>query len=216
MRKIIDLSHSISNEMPVNPGSYKPSISWRSTINKNGRSSSIFCMSTHTGTHVDAPRHFFEDGISVDEIPLYLLSGKALFMDLSHQKSDIITLDTIEKSNLTIHSGEILIINTGTYQSYGTESFFTDYPILDIRVTKWLINKGIKALGIDTFSIDRINKDCKTMLNHSLLLSHNIPIIEGLTNLGSIYVDCFDFYAFPLKLSKRDGAPCRAIAIVEE
>lgn len=200
------------------PGSYQPTVVWRSSIAVKGRCSSVLSLASHTGTHVDAPRHFFEDGLSIDKIPLDRLVGKATLIDVSDclLADRVIPLEALQHSVSLPSKDSIAIIRTGAGKYYGTTGFYTSFPVLAETATRWLINRGIKGFGIDTIAVDSLELNGRLMVNHRLLLSHNIPIVECLANLDLLEKRDFEFFALPLRVCGVDGASCRAIAILEE
>lgn len=212
-REIIDLSWALEPSMMVYPGLSRPVIEWLDIYDQNGHWTSKITLPSHVGTHVDAPKHFTPHGTCVDEIALEKLVGEALLVDLAKQDFSKISSAQLEPFKDKLRNGDILILNTGTYKKYGTKDFVAKYPYLTPDAAKWLVAKGISALGVDMIGIDP--PDSKNGPAHRIILQAEIPIVEGLTNLDRIPSDRFLFVALPLKIKGAEGAPCRAVAIVE-
>jgi kynurenine formamidase len=211
-RRIIDLTYDFEKEMMVYPGLPKPVIEKATTIEKEGVNTSKLTFISHTGTHIDAPRHFVKNGKTIDKVSLDRLVGEAVFINLStKKKSSLITLPDLTPFEDLIHKGDILLLNTGIYKSYGKPEFNLEFPTISLEAAQWIIEKGISTFATDATSVDPAD-DKEKMLHHTLL-GEGIPIIEALANLGQIKKERFLFIALPLKIKDGDGAPCRAIAI---
>ena len=214
-KRIIDLTYNIEEEMMVYPGLPKPVIEKIATIEKDGCNTSRLTFSSHIGTHIDAPRHFFKSGESIDKVSLHRLAGEAVLIDLSGKnEGSLITVSDLVPFEGLIHKGDILLLNTGIYKSYGKPEFNPKFPTLNLEAARWIIRKGIVAFATDALSVDPIGD--KEMMIHHTLLGEGLPIIENLANLVQIRKDRFLFIALPLKIKDGDAAPCRAIAVEEE
>jgi len=213
-KRIIDLTYDFEEKMMVYPGNSKPTIEKVATVEKEGFNISRITFISHTGTHIDAPRHFIKNGETIDKIPLEKLAGEAVLVDLStKKKGSLITLTDFKPFENLIHKGDILLLNTGIYKSYGKPEFNLEFPTIDPDVARWIVNKEISALATDATSVDPVGEEEGVI--HHILLGAGIPIVENLANLGQIKKQRFFFIALPLKIKDGDGAPCRAIAIEE-
>ena len=165
--------------------------------------------SLHTGTHMDAFFHFYHDGATIDQIPLEQCIGPALLLDLStKQAKEEISADDLAPHREAISHTPKLILNTGWAQNWGKTRYFTDYPSLTEDAARFLVDRGIELIGIDTPSVDYSPNDA-----HFVLLGNDVLIVENLTNLDQIGQSLFEFAALPLRITGRDGSPVRAIAI---
>jgi arylformamidase len=212
--KIIDLSYTLRTDMLVYPGNERPVFQWLARVNSEGYNLTRLTMITHTGTHVDAPKHFLDDVACIDEVPLEKLFGKACIFKYNKELSgQVITLEEIESSGFKIKEGDIFVLETGIEKYAETKKYNEIFPVPSKEVVDWLVSKRIRAYMTDATAVDPFGS--KDSQNHHLLLGAGIPIVENLKDLHNI-PEGKDFWisALPLKLKGRDGAPCRAIAIL--
>ncbi len=211
--KPIDLTLTISESIPSFPGSPKPQfISW-SNLKEDGYNLELLFLSTHTGTHLDAPFHFVKNGMKIHQIPLNRLLGKAVLIKLEKTKNTKISKTDItlfEKKNGKIPNSSSVFFYTGWQKNLKKDNYFTENPGLDISAAKYLVSKNINLVGIDSPSID-LRKD-ESFNVHHILLKNDILIVENLTNLNKILTKEFNFTILPLKLRDATGSPVRAIA----
>ena len=211
--KPIDLSLTISKSIPSFPGSPTPQfIDW-SDIENDGYNLELLFLSTHTGTHLDAPYHFVKDGLKIDQIPLERLVGKAILIKLEKSKNTPITKSDIlsfEKENGKIPNHTSIFFYTTWQKNLKNNNYFTENPGLDSPSAKYLASKKINLVGIDSPSID-LGRD-ESFKVHNILSKNNILIVENLTNLNKIKSTQFNFTILPLKLKDATGSPVRAIA----
>ena len=210
-KKIIDLTREIRADMMTFPGLSRPVIEWLATVEQEGHYLSKITFVSHTGTHIDAPKHFLKFGKPINEVSLERLIGDAIIINVEKEPDSIITLADFKGIVDKIKDGDIVIVNTGIYRKYGTSDFTNHFPTIDREVIQKLIEKKIKAYGTDALSIDPMNSDEP---NHRALFENDIPLIENLTNLEKITKTRFTFMALPLKVKDGDGAPCRAVALL--
>ncbi len=212
--KPIDLTLTISESIPSFPGSPKPQfISW-SNLKDDGYNLELLFLSSHTGTHLDAPYHFIKNGLKINQIPIDRLIGKATIIKLQKNKNIAITkLDIIlfEKKNGKISNHSSVFFFTGWQKNLKKDNYFTENPGLAISAAKYLVSKKINLVGIDSPSIDS-GKD-ESFSVHHILLKNNILIVENLVNLNKIPSKEFNFTILPLKLKNATGSPVRAVAL---
>jgi len=213
--KIIDLTYTLSSYMLVYPGMERPVFQWLGRVNSEGYNLTKLTMLTHTGTHIDAPKHFLDDVACVDEIPLQRLFGRAnIFRYKKEAEGQEITLDDIVPSEFQLEENQIFIMETGIEKYAETKQYNEIFPYPSKEVIEWLISKKIKAYMTDATAVDPVGT--KDSLNHHLLLGADISIVENLKNLYLIPKDKeFFISALPIKLKGRDGAPCRAVALID-
>ena len=210
----IDLTLEISNKLPSFPGSPKPKfISWASK-KSDGYNLELIFLSSHSGTHIDAPHHFIDKGFTIDRIPLRRLVSEAILCRLKKGSDESITKKDIlefEAKYGKIKSGDSLIFETGWYHNLVQKDYFTKNPGLSESAAKYLAQRKIGLVGIDSPSIDP-GKDSK-FSSHHILLKKGILILENLCNLEKIKKNRFKLIVLPLKLKGATGSPVRAIAL---
>ncbi|WP_027725407.1 cyclase family protein [Tuberibacillus calidus] len=181
-----------------------------------GFNSKIFMMSDHGGTHLDAPYHFFDDGLTIEEIPLEAVMGEAVLIDVSDKDPDQpVTREMVEakvkEKQLVIKEGDIVFFRCWP-KEWQAEGFF-DCKALDGSVGDWVIENKVKAIGLDLPNAD-INENMRRDV-HLKLLGRNILIMENVVHLDQLTKDRFYFIGTPLNLKGMTGSPIRAIAIEE-
>ena len=210
--KVIDLTHTINENMPVYPGTEQPRLTVANTYEKDLFQETLFRMYSHTGTHIDPPAHIFEDKATLDSFEAEQFVGRALVIDCRDVKNGEITRALIE-SHKGADKVDFLLFNTGWDKRWGKDSYFKDFPCLTMDALDYVIAGAYKGIGFDTISLDPINK----LERHRYLFSQKSIInIENLKNLHLCGKDVFDFVCLPIKTENSDGAPCRAIAIIGE
>jgi len=215
MKKYIDLSKSVENGMPKYSVLPKVKINKIRSIEKDGDEIRTIFIPSHIGTHIDAPSHQIKGGLTLDKIPVEKLVGEAVILDFSdkfNSKNKLITLTDFEKYKGKVKNKDIVIINTGSHKHPVS---FTEFPFIDVAVAKWLVNKDISLLGVDTPSVDLNIPAGEKMPVHQVILGAGIPIVEELTNLEMIGRERFFFMCLPIKIKGGDGVNCRAVALIE-
>ncbi len=211
--KPIDLTLTISSDLPSFPGSPKPQfISW-SKIKTEGYNLELLFFSSHTGTHIDAPFHFVENGLKIHQIHPNRLIRKAILIKLKKTSNQLITkkdLLLFEKVNGQIPNESSIIFETGWQENLQQSFYFEKNPGLSISAAKYLITKKTNLVGIDSPNID-VGSESKFPIHH-LFSKNNILIVENLTNLDKIDSNSFELIVLPLKLKDATGSPVRAIA----
>ncbi len=214
--KIIDLTHDISEDMPVYPGTEGPRFTPANSYKADGFKETIMTLYTHTGTHMDPPAHLFSGRTTLDQFPVAQVVGQALVIDCSDLKDgQRITMIYIDRQREKADKAEFLLFRTGWDQYWGEEKYFGDYPCIDSEVADYLVNGHKKGVGLDTIGLDPI-ADANLTLHKRLFRENDIVIIENLTNLHLPGNEPFTFCALPLKHKNADGSPVRAIAVMEE
>ncbi len=160
----------------------------------------------HTGTHVDAPLHFLQNGTTVEKLPLEVLVGPCYVAHLPDAAD--ITVD--ELIDLNLPSGiERLLLRTRNSELWVamTTEFKKDFVALTHDAAQWIVDKGIKLIGVDYLSVQRYHDDART---HQILLGADVIALEGL-NLSGIKPGFYELICLPLKLVGAEGAPARAV-----
>jgi len=211
---LLDLTLTISEKLPVFPGSPKPQFIPWNKIKRDGYNLELLFLSSHTGTHIDAPFHFIDKGKKIHDISVNRLVGRVTLIKKRKKPNQSITRSDIinfEKKHGKISKNAIVIFSTGWNKNLEKEYYFEKNPGLSISAAKYLVSKKINLVGIDSPSIDLGNE--KKFLVHNILLKNNILIVENLTNLEKIQNTHFDLVVLPLKLKNATGSPVRAIAL---
>lgn len=197
--------------MRVFPGSPQPSFIEWSKFEIHGYSSEVMFLSTHTGTHIDAPSHFIPDSRTIDKIKVSRFASRSILIKIPKKADQQITLNEI--INCKIHANDTVVFATGWEKRFKNDNYMMNNPGLSLDAAEYLVSNRVNAVAIDGPSIDRgIDNNFDI---HSALLSNDIPIIENLCNLEELStVKSFTLIVNPLKLVGASGSPVRAIALV--
>ncbi len=212
---VIDLSRTISEDMPVYPGTEHPVISDPCTIDGCGFAEKKITLYSHTGTHMDAPSHILKGAPCLDDLGAGHFIGSGTVVDLSRNavKNGSIELNDLLPFKEIVTGKQFILLHTGWGKYWDREEYFKEYPVLSKEAAEWLAGFSPRGIGIDMISIDP--PDTKDMQIHKIFLSRNIVIIENLSNLFELTDINFIFCCFPLKLKNSDGSPIRAIAVTD-
>ena len=162
-------------------------------------------LGTHTGTHVDAPRHFFDDKPGVDGLALELLVGRTRVIDLPHRGG--ITEGHLAGAGLREDLRVLLRTpNSALWNSH--EAFHPDYTYLTEGGARFLVDQGVKVVGVDYLSVEQFKKPGAPA--HHALLGGGAIVIEGL-NLRDVEPGIYDMLCLPLRVVGGDGAPARVV-----
>jgi arylformamidase len=206
--KIYDISVPISPRTPVYPGDPKVEIIPDSRISAGDITNvSTLRFGLHTGTHVDPPYHFLEDGLTVDRLPLDILMGECFVCDLG--ESPVIRISDLEATGIPDGTVRILF-KTRNSDFWSEPGFRTDFTYLDTKAAGWLVERGIRLVGIDYLSIDSFESD--TYSTHCKLLESGVTLIEGL-DLRVVSGGMYTLICLPLKIAGGDGGPSRAVLV---
>jgi arylformamidase len=209
---LIDLSHRLSSETPPFPGDGAVAIDVMDVIpqSSDGRrhcNSSRLNTSLHCGTHMDAPFHFFNDGKTIDRVPLDLCVGPAaLVRHAAWTAGASIERAHLEPQRALIERTRRVVLNTGWSRRFGRAGYFTDHPVISGACAQWLVDLGVVLVGVDFPSVDRPPHPA-----HDILLGNGLLIVENLTNLDAIETPSLWLCALPLAILGRDGSPVRAV-----
>lgn len=210
--RVIDLTHTIQEAMPVYPGTEPPKFTPANSYEKDGFKETLLQMYTHTGTHMDPPSHLYPDRTSLDRFPPDQFLGRALVIDCRDlREGDAIALERVRRYGEKAEQADFLLFNLGWDQRWGTDSYFGDYPCVDDETLEFIIHGNYKGIGFDTIGLDPIADENLTR-HKKLFKSRDIVNIENLKDLALCGDDLFWFSCCPLKLENCDGSPIRAIA----
>ena len=207
-----DISVGLKSDMPVWPDSvgYQLIPTMRMAEGDEANVSQLSC-DLHVGTHVDAPWHFTPEGKTVETLALDTLIGKVFVADFRHL--EVITAQDLDCANIPKNT-ERLLLHTRNSQLWVQEvkEFEPNFVAITADAAQWIVDHGIKLVGIDYLSIQRYQD---SPLTHELLLKSEVIILEGL-NLSNISSGIYQLICLPLKLVGADGAPARAILVKNE
>ena len=203
--KLLDVSVPLRHGLPTYPGNPPFELQAIKRIADGGSSNvSRLVMGTHTGTHVDAPKHFIDAGAGVDELPLNLLIGRARVVEINRRGG--ITADDLAQAGL--REDLRVLFKTSNSALWNSDVFHEDYTYLTDAGARYLVEQGVKVVGVDYLSVEEFKKAGAPA--HRTLLSNEVIIIEGL-NLAEADPGMYEMYCLPLPVTGGDGAPARVI-----
>jgi arylformamidase len=215
-RRVHDLTARLESFMPVWPGSPLPTFEPAGIVAKDGYSiERVSCMS-HTGTHMDAPYHFLEDGLTVDRIPPEQLVGRASVLDVRNDlDGSIIPTAALEKHWPKGAAPEIVLLRSDWSQKRAaTKEYLFDFPGLDPKAAEFLASKSVKGVGTDTLGIDPYSNS--KFEAHKVLLRKGIWILEAMDNLSALSEGReYTLVAAPIKIAGGSGGMARVFALEE-
>jgi len=203
IKKIIDISLLLSDKTIVYPGN--PEIKIATIPGKTSTHSEI-TIGSHAGTHLDAPKHVFENGAGVDKVDLNKIVGECRVLDMTRVK-EVIGVDDLKKEK--IKKGERILVKTKNSKR-GFEKFYDDYIYLGGEAAEFLAKKKIALFGMDYLSVKK--RGGPDNRPHTELLRSGVVIFEGL-DLSKVKPGKYFFVGLPLKFAGLDGAPARAVLI---
>jgi len=204
---IYDVSVQLSNDLPVWPSG--PPIRLKSTPHLSRDKTytiheTVIQISSHMGTHIDAPYHFVENGKRLNDIPLERLVGKATVFEIPHVRS----IGERELAPLKWDGIERVLFKTENSKHWHDGKFYEDFVYLEPKGAKFLIERGVRLVGIDYLSIEKFRAE--KHLTHFALLEEDVVVIEGL-DLSRVAPGEYSMVALPLNLLGTDGGPTRVI-----
>lgn len=204
--RIVDLTQTFTDKMPIYPGDPESSLHQVASIDKEGFTDHHIDSVMHVGTHMDAPLHMIENGKTMDQIDPSKFFGKGVLINA--QGKDTIDASLLE--GLTIEEGSIVLIYTGFGVKYRDAGYFENYPGVTEDFAQRMVELKVKIVGMDILGPDQ-----PPFPTHKILLSNEILIIENLTNLDQLIgVDNFEVIALPAKY-QADAAPVRVLARID-
>jgi arylformamidase len=201
--RIVDVSVPIRPGMVVWEGD--PSVSFEQTASiEAGDSANVtrLALGSHTGTHVDAPLHFLSGGAGVDRLPLEVLMGAAVVLDVQHLEADV------RASDLELPDGtERVLLKTRNSQLWARDDFAADHLTIAPDAARLLVERGVRLVGVDYLSVGSPE-------THRILLEAGVVPLEGL-DLREVEPGAYHLVAMPLRLEGVDGSPARVLLIQE-
>ncbi|OHB42177.1 MAG: hypothetical protein A2Y13_05160 [Planctomycetes bacterium GWC2_45_44] len=207
---MIDLTLPIYNNAPTMPLDPKCAVTVYHTIDSMKYNITQLIISTHHGTHLDAPYHFFDSGRTVDKLDLTKCVGKAEILNFTHikPKYNLMPLD-FEPYKSRIGAGSRILLRTDWWRKFPQKKYFSDGPMISPQLAMWLARKKIAMIGLETPGVHPVEWEKV----HKILLGAEIVVVEGLAYLDKLKNNSVFFIAAPLKIKGRDGSPIRAMAI---
>ncbi|MBI2465407.1 cyclase family protein [Candidatus Shapirobacteria bacterium] len=206
--KIYDVTLPIHKDMLVWEGDESVSIEQTATLAKDEVALTRFSFGSHTGTHIDAPSHFLQNGKTLDKIPLNKLIGKCRVLDLTGIKHQEIQVSDLSERNIT--KGDRILLKTGNFRLLRKATFPKKYISLSLEAAEFLVKKEVVLVGTDFLSIEK--KANPNHPVHKALLSKGIVNVEGL-NLENVPAGKYEMICLPLHVVGVDGAPARVILV---
>lgn len=214
MKHILDLTHRISSDTPVYPGTEPLSLAACATIPKEGYQETMLHMNSHTGTHMDAPGHILQNAPTLDQMDIGSFFGRAVVVDCTGLKAnEPITMRYIDPVREAADEAEFLLFYTGWSRLWMQESYYASFPYCGEDVIRYCTETGKRGIGIDTPSIDPMGSTEFPM--HRLVFRAGLLVIENLANLDKLIGKRFTFGALPLFYRNADGSPVRAFALLD-
>jgi arylformamidase len=206
--RIYDISVPIRTGGLVYPGNPEIEIALQQAVAKGaGANVSIIRFGSHTGTHADAARHFFDDGQSVDLIPLERLIGPALLLSFP---DDLRAIGAADLRKHDLKGQTRILLRTRNSALLSQKEFVRDYTYLAPDGAQYLVDNGVELVGIDYLSIEQFHSGHH--MTHRTLLARSVVILEGL-DLSVPPPGEYQLICLPLRIQGCDGAPARAVLI---
>lgn len=203
--KLYDISMPISTDMPVfkNESSRKPELIPVKSIDENQVVIHKILLDLHSGTHIDAPSHYFKEGKTIDQLSMTKEVTKCRVIDLTSVEDRICEVDLIKHH---IQNGEFVLLKT---KNSSDNVFNPEFVYLTEEGARYLIQQGVKGVGIDAMTIERNQPNHET---HKLLLEKEIMIIEGL-RLANVMAGDYSMVALPINIVGAEAAPTRVLLV---
>jgi len=206
-KKFIDISVALKSGMLSWPGDPPVRIKRTKSIHKGDFCNiSIVSLGSHAGTHIDAPLHFFNKGVSIDQMPLDATIGPVRVIEIKDRES----IKLAEISRYRIRQGSRVLFKTINSRLWQSRTFKKEFVYLSQEAAHYLVRKKIRAVGIDYFSVGGYFANSSSPETHRTLLEAGIWIIEGL-NLSGVKEGRYTLMCLPLRILNSDGAPARAV-----
>lgn len=208
--EILDISRTIDSGMPLYPGSEPPSQEWHLRMDEGDPNSvSGWNLNSHTGTHVDAQKHFVPDGWTVERLDLSRIVGPCRVVDLTHVEGHVSRAD-LEEAGIAGEARVLLKTRNSSLGLMQKEEFEEGYAAVSIDAAEYLVEIGVGTVGVDYLSVEPFEDG--EFRTHHALLGADVVVLEGLV-LSEAEPGDYVLACLPLKLGGSEGAPARAILI---
>ena len=211
MTRLIDVSLEIGPDLLVWPGNPGVIITPASRVSRGDSSNvSEIRLGSHTGTHIDPPFHFLDEGTTAEDLPLDVMIGEATVADLTGVPGPL-GPDALDGLLLTEETSRLLLRTDNSALWAADPRAFPDrYVCLSPEGARWVVDRGIRLIGIDFLSIEV--RGAPGHPTHRTLLEAGVVILEGL-DLSEVEPGAYTLVCFPLKIAGGDGAPTRAVLL---
>ncbi len=207
--KIYDVSQLLGNDTPIYPGNPEFNTFFKSTLTTGTSNVSQITMGSHFGTHIDAPLHMADKGLSISDISPDTFIGKCTVLDLTNVQISI-TKDDLKGAGFKADSNNHQILVLKTENSIrGFDKFYPEFIYLEPSAAEYIAKGKIRLLATDGPSVKKFHSED---LIHKFLFDHNIIIAEGLV-LQNVEAGEYTFIGAPLKFKGLDASPCRIFLI---
>lgn len=207
-QRVIDLSLPVSNVMRG------VEILPNKSLQRDGWDATTLSLYSHSGTHMDAPKHFLPDGKSLDQQVLSACIGAARIVNFAPaQPRQLLTIEDVTHAIGKVHPGDRLLFRTDWSKRYGTSEYRDQLPRISLELAEWLVQCEVALIGVEPPSVADVNNMTELTDVHQTLFRGGVVIVEGLTNLDQVTQSEVEFIALPLNIVSGDGCPVRAIAI---
>jgi kynurenine formamidase len=214
--EIVDLTIPLDASTQVYPGDPVFRSSPATTIDGEGFHVQQLSMGSQTGTHVDAPWHFAEDGLRIDEVPLSRFVCRLVLLDVRGlAPRTVIGWDRLAPLESQLGPDAALVLFTGWAGHRGTDAYF-DHPYLDAAACARVLALGVRTFALDAPNLDETRFDrppADGFASHRLIAAVGGVIVENLCGLDDLGAGPYLLSVLPLRLTGADGAPCRAVAM---
>jgi arylformamidase len=203
--KLIDVSVPLDARLPTYPGNTPFSLEPIQSIARGDHANvSTLHASVHCGTHVDAPKHFIDEGAGADALPLEMLCGRTRVIEVITRRG--VTPDDL--AGIDLSEDIRVLVKTHNSRLWGSREFHSDFVGLTGAAAQHFVDRGVKLVGIDYLSIEVFRTPGAPA--HHALLSAGVIVVEGL-NLHEVDPGVYDMFCLPLRIVGADGAPARVI-----
>jgi arylformamidase len=210
--KLFDLSHLLNNQSTVYPGKDKPIFKPAAFIDRDGYRETHLEFDSHSGTHIDAPAHMLDNGLTLDRMPVSAFSGRAFIITVPEGMMKI-DQHFLEEYTKALQGTDFILIKTGWSKYWETPRYFENFPTLSTDAVKWLLTFPLKGIGFDAISADPV--ESTDFPNHYLIFGKGLLIIENLKFPDELTAAAGEFTCYPLPYENADGSPVRAVLKIQ-
>jgi len=217
--KIVNLTHNIHEGIQIFPKPWHKRVIFEKIgrIQKVGRNTTQLHIGTHTGTHIDAPSHFIQDGKSISQIELARFIGNAYLINLTHlQEKHAVSIGDVESSLKSVPLNSIIIFKFGWGLNFGLPNYYSNQPYFLPETARYILGFKPKLIGYDLAMPDNPMEGLESKYDsqiHKIFLSNDVPLLENLY-LQDLDTRRFNIVALPLNLEGLDGSPVRCIGFL--
>ena len=210
VKKILDITQILYSECPTSPASRPPVFYEEQSFYRDGFVGERINMNVHTSTHMDAPRHFIENGEAIDQLGTWRLQGRAVVADLRKIGASPVTGEHLLPMETVVRKGDWLILYTGWSREYGkTNRYVMDYPYISVSAAEWIADHALNGVCTDGLRAGG-TPEGTGFPPHHIILGAGIIIVEEV-KLDDRILEEPEWYltAYPLRLKDFGGSPAR-------